>query len=170
MTYQENSPFHQDGKNGRKKQIGLEYLFDEAWLIHLFTAPKFVFVVTYVSKNAFKNKPFQGESERDEARLERTLRVLDNPNADATTQMNSNMGFQKYGPYLSFATQMKNMLDRDNSIKQAIGFEQRDIYGHYRSSNSNAVDPYEIDPVTLNRFKYTVTIGSYRYREVYKMI
>jgi len=97
----------------------------------------------------------RGESERDEARLERTLRVLDNPNADAISQMYAQQGYAKYGPYASEAAQMKNMIDRDNSIRQSIGFEQRDIYGHYRSSNSNAVDPYEIDDTIYERLKYT---------------
>ena len=109
-------------------------------------------------KNYFQNKPLQGESERDEARLERTLRVLDNPNADAISQMNAQQGYAKYGPYSSEAAQMKNMIDRDNSIRQSIGFEQRDIYGHYRSSNSNAVDPYEIDDNIYERLKYTVNM------------
>jgi len=94
----------------------------------------------------------QGESERDEARMERTLAILDNPNADMRTQMQD---FTKYGPHTAEAASLKNMIDIDNQMRQSIGFEQRDIYGHYQTSNSNAVDPYDNDSRVLQRMKYT---------------
>ena len=46
------------------------------------------------------------------------------------------------------------MLDRDNIMSLPVGFEQRDIYDHYRTSNYGAVDPYEIDRNTIIQMKY----------------
>ena len=85
--------------------------------------------------------------------MERTLAILDNPNADMRTQMQD---FTKYGPHTAEAASLKNMIDIDNQMRQSIGFEQRDIYGHYQTSNSNAVDPYDNDSRVLQRMKYTV--------------
>ena len=95
----------------------------------------------------------KGESERDEARMERTIRILDNPNADMRTQMKD---VSKYGPYFTEANTLKYMIDRDNHMQQSIGFRQRDIYGHYESSNSNAVDPYVIDRQAIRAVRYKV--------------
>ena len=95
----------------------------------------------------------KGESERDEARMERTIRILDNPNADMRTQMQD---VSKYGPHHTEAHTLKYMIDRDNHMQQSIGFRQRDIYGHYESSNSNAVDPYVIDRKAIRAVKYKV--------------
>jgi len=92
----------------------------------------------------------KGESEMDHARLDRTVQILDNPNAD----MRSQMDFTKYGPYQTEAGQLKSMLDRDNIMSLPVGFEQRDIYDHYRTSNYGAVDPYEIDRNTIIQMKY----------------
>ena len=96
----------------------------------------------------------KGESERDEARMERTIRILDNPNADMRTQMYENVS--KYGPHFAEAKALKYMIDRDNNMQQSIGFRQRDIYGHYESSNSNAVDPYVIDNQAIRAVRYKV--------------
>ena len=90
----------------------------------------------------------------DHARLDRTVQILDNPNAD----MRSQMDFTKYGPYQTEAGQLKSMLDRDNIMSLPVGFEQRDIYDHYRTSNYGAVDPYEIDRNTIIQMKYQVLV------------
>lgn len=85
--------------------------------------------------------------------MERTIRILDNPNADMRTQMQD---FSKYGPHHSEAASLKNMIDLDNQMRQTIGFRQRDIYGHYETSNSNSVDPYVIDDQAIRSVKYKV--------------
>ena len=61
----------------------------------------------------------------------------------------------KYGHH-TFGTTLKYMIDRDNHMQQSIGFRQRDIYGHYESSNSNAVDPYVIDNQAIRAVRYKV--------------
>jgi len=97
----------------------------------------------------------RGESERADERLERTLQVIDNPNADTTGLDFADKNFgAKYGPYIAEAMQMKNAIDIEAIMQANVQFRQRDIYGHYQTSSMNAVDPYNHDDFLIALTKY----------------